>query len=49
MGLDGFWHVIQQFRLLSLKDPGVMEKLDLFSLPYVGSLIQLCMGVVCES
>ena len=26
MGLGGFWHVIQQFRLLCLKDPAMMDK-----------------------
>ena len=25
-GLDGFWHVIKQFRLLPLKDPAMMDK-----------------------
>ena len=26
MGLDGFWHVIQQFRLLSHKDPAMVDE-----------------------
>ena len=46
MGLGGFWHVIQQFRLLSLMDPAVTDRLDLFCLSFVGLLIYLDLSLL---
>ena len=49
MSLDGLWYVIQQLRLLSLKDPTVMDKARPL-LPSFCWLSHLAVhGVVCES
>ena len=49
MGLERFWHVVQQFRLLSLKDPAMTDKAEPIQPSFCCLAHPAVHGVVCVS